>query len=268
MDYIQPTPRNRVLGLLADGLQGVNDFASAPGGYDNPPVRMLLGLLGVPDVAKTLDRMSYGESLTTGKGMTLKPREEVANALLAVAPLAPAAGRAANVTAKALAPKAAEMTEDYLLGTGLAVPMAIDPLAKKRLVSDLTRGVSSGTYRLGDVTSGQLKRYAKASGEQPLSNDVVMGSAFNHLMKRKDVDNFTPEEIGTFMEQSMRPNSFIDYDPAKSGQYPSLLNTDMVDKVTGRKYDARLPLRVNEQGLLEVVSVYPDGLSKRKGPAK
>lgn len=63
LDSISPTPRNRILGLLADATQGVNDFASKPFGYDNPPARMLMGLLGVPSIATTLDRLSYGVPL-------------------------------------------------------------------------------------------------------------------------------------------------------------------------------------------------------------
>jgi len=65
-DEINATPRKRILGLLADGLQGVDDFASKPFGYDNPPANAIIGLLGAPAIANTLNRLSYGEPLTTG----------------------------------------------------------------------------------------------------------------------------------------------------------------------------------------------------------
>ena len=63
LDTIAPTPRNRFLGLLADAAQGVSDFAAKPFGYNNPPGEIVAGLLGVPDMAKTLDRLSYGDPL-------------------------------------------------------------------------------------------------------------------------------------------------------------------------------------------------------------
>ena len=54
---------------------------------------MLSEFVGLPAVAKTLERVGYGEPLTTGAGGiggTTRPREEVIDAALAVAPLAPA----------------------------------------------------------------------------------------------------------------------------------------------------------------------------------
>jgi hypothetical protein len=51
-------------------------------------------------MAKTMDRVSYGEPLFTGKGMTAKPRPETMNALMSVAPMAQAApGLAKGATA-------------------------------------------------------------------------------------------------------------------------------------------------------------------------
>jgi hypothetical protein len=50
-------------------------------------------MMGVGDVQKTAERISYGEPLTTGQGMTLKPREETIGAALTVAPLVGEAAR-------------------------------------------------------------------------------------------------------------------------------------------------------------------------------
>ena len=96
LDAISPTPRNRILGLLADATQGVNDFASKPFGYDNPPARMLMGLLGVPSIATTLDRLSYGEPLTNiGKANVPLLKPETADAAMAAAAALPAVSRGA-----------------------------------------------------------------------------------------------------------------------------------------------------------------------------
>lgn len=42
--------------------------------------------MGAPAVASTLDRLSYGDSLVTGRGQTTQMRPDVAEAALAVAP--------------------------------------------------------------------------------------------------------------------------------------------------------------------------------------
>lgn len=94
-DEINATPRNRILGLLADGLQGVDDFASKPFGYDNPPANAIMGLLGVPAIANTLDRLSYGEPLTTGSGWTTRAKDDTVNAALAAMPMAYTAAQSA-----------------------------------------------------------------------------------------------------------------------------------------------------------------------------
>jgi predicted GNAT family acetyltransferase len=55
---------------------------------------MLMNLLGVPAVQQTMERMAYGEPLTTGRGMTTKPRAEAVEAAIAVAPVAGLLGKA------------------------------------------------------------------------------------------------------------------------------------------------------------------------------
>jgi hypothetical protein len=96
MDYIRPTPQqNPLLGLLAERLKQAQGFAAKPFGYSNPPAEMLMSLLGIPAVQQTMERMAYGEPLTTGQGMTTQVRPEVAEAALTVAP---AAGLLAKAT--------------------------------------------------------------------------------------------------------------------------------------------------------------------------
>ena len=90
------TPRNRLVGMLADGVQSVSDFAGKPFGYDNPPGQMLMNGLGVNDLATVLDRASYGERMTTGQGQTLQLRPEVVGAAGAVLPIAAKAPKVAR----------------------------------------------------------------------------------------------------------------------------------------------------------------------------
>jgi len=102
MAELRATPMtNPIMGLLADRLKKVQQFGAKPFGYENPPVEMLMNLLGVPAVQQTMERMAYGEPLTTGSGMTTKPRPEAIDAAMAVAPVAGLLGRGAEKTAMA-----------------------------------------------------------------------------------------------------------------------------------------------------------------------
>jgi hypothetical protein len=76
------TPRNQVLGYLAD---------LAATSYAPQRTQQMQGMaqfLSLPAVSQTLDRLSYGEPLTTGAGMTTRVRPEALEAAMAVAPLA------------------------------------------------------------------------------------------------------------------------------------------------------------------------------------
>lgn len=102
MAELRATPMsNPIMGLLADRLKKVQQFGAKPFGYENPPVEMLMNLLGIPAVQQTMERMAYGEPLTTGSGMTTKPRPEAIDAAMAVAPVAGLLGRGAEKTAMA-----------------------------------------------------------------------------------------------------------------------------------------------------------------------
>lgn len=110
MDRIAPTPRNRVLGLLADTLAELEEKAKSVR-QPNPlmmvpsllggqtPQTAILNLLGVPALQKTVERMSYGEPLTTGRGMTTRPRQETTEAALLAAGIAGPAAKAGEKAA-------------------------------------------------------------------------------------------------------------------------------------------------------------------------
>ena len=151
LDTIAPTPRNKLLGLLADAAQGVSDFAAKPFGYNNPPGEIVAGLLGVPDMAKTLDRLSYGEPLTTGTGMTLRPREEAVNAAMAALPLGATLGKGAIDAGVYAAQKAAPAIERVV------------PRIMKRggLPAEILRGMSQQTVSPLTVWHGSPHKFDK-----------------------------------------------------------------------------------------------------------
>ena len=124
-DFIGATPRNKILGALADAVQGVSDFAGKPFGYDNPPGKALSGLLGLPAVANTVNQLSYGGSLGTGSGMTWKPKEDTMDAAMIAAPMVKPMGILAKKSAEFAAPKAAQMAENYLVNTGGILPATV-----------------------------------------------------------------------------------------------------------------------------------------------
>lgn len=91
-DRMQATPRGFISGLFSDVLGGALNMPNLQMTgvpaldlfYANK--KPLMNLLGVGDVQKTAERISYGEPLTTGAGMTLRPRDETIGAALTVAP--------------------------------------------------------------------------------------------------------------------------------------------------------------------------------------
>jgi hypothetical protein len=103
MAELRATPMsNPIMGLLADRLKKVQQFGSKPFGYENPPVEMLMNLLGVPAVQQTMERMAYGEPLTTGSKMTTKPRPEAIEAAMTLLPVVGSTAQSAGKGAMAL----------------------------------------------------------------------------------------------------------------------------------------------------------------------
>lgn len=101
-DFIQATPRNPVLGFLSD-IVGAS--------YSPQRTQQMQGLakfLSAPAISQTLDRLSFGEPLTTGAGGiggTSKLRPEVVEAGLALTDFLPtsAAATGAALAVPALA---------------------------------------------------------------------------------------------------------------------------------------------------------------------
>jgi hypothetical protein len=91
-DFLRATPRNPVLGYLAD---------LAASSYAPQRTQQMQGIaqfFGAPAVSQTLDRLSYGEPLTTGAGGlggTTRVRPEAIEAAMIAAPFV---GKAAKAT--------------------------------------------------------------------------------------------------------------------------------------------------------------------------
>ena len=111
-DQIRATPRSPILGLFSDLVNLPLQYMSSP--ERTQQMQGTADFLYGTGIPKTLERMSYGESLFSGAGGlggTTRMRPETAEALLNVAPFAPVAGRVAGRMIKA--------TEGMPVGMGI-----------------------------------------------------------------------------------------------------------------------------------------------------
>ena len=96
---IQATPRNAMLGRLSDAL------ASTYSPERTQQAQQLAQFLSVPAVSRTLDRLSYGEPLTTGAGGlggTTRFNNDALESVIAIAPMVGPAARVFNNSALAV----------------------------------------------------------------------------------------------------------------------------------------------------------------------
>jgi len=91
---IAPTPRNRFSGFLADllelGAKGYDVGSTLQAGGPITEGRLstpVSDLLGIPELQRTLNRVSYNEPLTTGTGYTTRLRPDTVSAAMTVAPM-------------------------------------------------------------------------------------------------------------------------------------------------------------------------------------
>lgn len=94
-DNIQATPRNELLGLLADAMYGGLDWMKDP--RRTQQMQGLAGLLESTGIPKTTERMAYGEPLTNiGRANVPLLKPETAEAMMTVAPMVGPAARTAQ----------------------------------------------------------------------------------------------------------------------------------------------------------------------------
>ena len=110
---LKATPRNKLLGLLSDVIAK---------SYSPQRTQQMQGtakFLSAPAISQTLDRLSYGEPLTTGAGGlggTTRIRPEALEAGMTVAPLAGPALRAGTRASKAVGRMAGEELNAAMFG--------------------------------------------------------------------------------------------------------------------------------------------------------
>jgi hypothetical protein len=85
---MQAPPRGAISGLLADAMFGGLNYMKDP--RRTQQMQLLGQMLESTGVPAVVDRMSYGEPLTTGAGMTTQMRPETESALMTMLGLTPA----------------------------------------------------------------------------------------------------------------------------------------------------------------------------------
>jgi hypothetical protein len=153
---------------------------------------------------------------------------------------------------------------DDLIGAGLAkglLGLAISPVGKQSLIDALRNGGKTAGFELGDITAGQARRGGESAGQVAGTVVDATPKQVNHVYVKHVVgDGYTPEEIGKFAEEAMRPNAMVGQN-ANAGRF-NLINRDRTDPVSGRLYDATMPLEINNDRL-KMISIVPDGLRPR-----
>lgn len=132
-DQMQATPRGFTSGLFSDLLGGTFKMPSMPR-TGIPAIDLLspnmnlLNRLSFGDPQKTAERISYGEPLSTGSGMTLRPKDETVGAALTVAPFIGNAARFGARTVRAGARMVGQgMAENAAMGRPNLPSMFAEP---------------------------------------------------------------------------------------------------------------------------------------------
>lgn len=168
-DTIQATPRNPFLGGVADllgqaykqkmpriGVPGLDLVAANK--------NLLLDLLGVGDVQKTAEAMSYGGKLGTGAGMTYRLLPETMGAAMTVAPFA---GKAIRATEGLPVGASIKLIDDAAIFKDASVlinPKNLKPLNKvedvekyKTIVNSMEKSGYQGRPILAYMDKGKAK---------------------------------------------------------------------------------------------------------------
>lgn len=135
---LRPTPRNKLLGMIADVLSA----ASSP--QRTQQMQGISQMLGIPALAKTANTLSYGGSLTSGKGMTTQMTPETKDALSVLlenipVPSGKAAVAASGIIVPAMA-AGAKRSEIKLAEQLIKAGQAADAYKQFRIYADPTTG--------------------------------------------------------------------------------------------------------------------------------
>jgi hypothetical protein len=209
-ESIGPVPRNQYLGALADFLAQ---------SYSPERTQQMQGaaqFLSVPAISQTLDRLSYGEPLTTGAGGlggTTRIRPEALEAAMAVAPTAKPVTMATLQAARAA--RQAALAGGRVVGQELGATMLGQ--RPKSFLGAITPqpmyAVEPGVNQLAAFTKPKaevsLLGFYSAVEQQALNIPRKQGtgeSFLNDLAKGQDVKKYEIEAMGLDEFLKGKPN--------------------------------------------------------------
>lgn len=233
-DRMQATPRGFISGLFSDVLGGTFNMPQMPRtgipavDVFSPNIN-LFNRLALGDVQKTAERISYGEPLATGQGMTLRPRDETIGAALTVAPFVGEAAvlgaRGVRTGARMIGQEIADRvaTGQSMLPSGFAEPrpslFAVEPspmMPKPQApVSPL------GFYSAAEQAAMNLQR-TKGTGQSFLNDlmkapdvkkDELQYTGLDEFLK--DKPNVTKQEVTDYLA-----NNKVDVEEVRLGETP------------------------------------------------
>jgi len=201
---MRATPRNQVLGAVADAIKGGHEFVSKPFGYRNPPAEMVSEFLGIPAIGRTVNRLSYGEPITNAgvANVPLVP-SDLGETAMTLAPFVPAGARMAVKGAKAAGRGALQAVEKGAKNAKApGDPYFGGPLGRQRGVVKLP----GGNFPTGGVDAALRSLRTKVHGGMDPAEEL-----------RKLKERYTPEEISTWLlrdqealERSVALNNWVD----------------------------------------------------------
>jgi len=229
-DEMKATPvKNKQAAGVAGALQGLHSFVSKPFGYDNPPGQMLSQFVGIPDIASALERIGYGEPLTTGSGQTLKLRDDVLNAIMAVAPFAQAT-KGLPVGAATKSPIAIAELEKL---AKIKAEMAAKNAADEALKPQYNEAVKGMTQKQDPLSFEQWKAINYPEGTQGLQN-APQKQTFKYPQESLPAAE-RDANLAKFLEQSkikqrmfhgtgsdidnFYPGTFLSFEPKSAASY-------------------------------------------------
>lgn len=190
---MKATPVKRPAAAGAAGaLKKLHEFASKPFGYENPPGEMISELLGIPAVARTLERIGYDEPLTTGKGMTTRPKEDTVEALLSVAPLAPMTK--GQTVGAAIKPKGGNWVGGRLMGNIDESVGRLEPYKR----AGAPPGWQQNELQRAQASLDQLK----ANKSSPRMIEIQEGIV-NDIKKKIAVNDWVSNNLGKYAKNLM-----------------------------------------------------------------
>jgi hypothetical protein len=255
---IQATPRNAMLGRLSDALAGTYSPERTQ------QAQQLAQFLSIPAISRTLDKLSYGEPLTTGAGGlggTTRFNNDALEAAFAVAPMvgpaAKLAGKGAMATGRFVAPKAGQLAEQYMVKTGGILPLdvyhgtphTLPPTARNPLgefdASKIGTGEGAQAYGYGIYTA-ENPSVAKSYKDQLSPRDITKKNESqvedwsSWAASNSDSSDDALKKIETLVIQSKNnspvPKGFSDWD-----EFEKFVKQETSKRFGGNLYKIDLP---------------------------